>query len=516
MRKTIVIILLTLVIFSLMIPNTSAIIFGSYPPLPYWHGSVGNHTVWTDGSYPNVNVTNDMNASYFYGNGSHITGINIGTGTNLGASLPIVLTGNTLSHSTADGYIHIPSGGVLNHILKNSGVAGTGSWGTMTENSGAVNGITTLGMSNQLTNTLADGTAPFVITSTTVSTNLNADLHDGKHVGTSGNTIPLLDGTNTWSGVQTIGASSGITFASGINIIFSATTGTKIGTATNQKTGFFGATPIIQPLFTADLIDSLQALGLLSIGAGDTPLDLTSGGISCGKLTCKSSLSATTGGFSDDITTTSATPSVFLVDNDIGHDDYSINAQTGIFTIRNDVDSVNALCVAGTGGITFNAGADNTYTLTDAENFVLGSTTGNQIGSSNSQKLGFWGVAPVTQPVNTVALDTLLVNLGLRASGGTATFDTDIKTTTAGKGLYIKEGANACMGTATLVAGTVTVATTKVTANSRIFLTVQSLGTVAIPTAIAVTARVAATSFTITSAAVTDTSVVAWMIVEPG
>ena len=26
---------------------------------------------------------------------------------------------------------------------------------------------------------------------------------DDKHVGTSGNTIPLLDGANTWSGVQT-------------------------------------------------------------------------------------------------------------------------------------------------------------------------------------------------------------------------------------------------------------------------------------------------------------------------
>jgi hypothetical protein len=32
---------------------------------------------------------------------------------------------------------------------------------------------------------------------------LDADTVDGKHVGTSGNTIPLLDGTNTFSGVQT-------------------------------------------------------------------------------------------------------------------------------------------------------------------------------------------------------------------------------------------------------------------------------------------------------------------------
>lgn len=91
----------------------------------------------------------------------------------------------------------------------------------------------------------------------------------------------------------------------------------------------------------------------------------------------------------------------------------------------------------------------------------------------------------------------------------------NLKLTTAGNGLYVKEGTNATMGIATLVAGTVVVNTNKVTANSRIFLTVQSLGTVAVATPIAITARVAGTSFTITSSGITDTSVVAWQITEP-
>jgi hypothetical protein len=69
-------------------------------------------------------------------------------------------------------------------------------------------------------------------------------------------------------------------------------------------------------------------------------------------------------------------------------------------------------------------------------------------------------------------------------------------------------------GRATLVAGTVTVNTDQVTANSLIFLSIQSLGTVTSPKSIAVTARVAATSFTITSEDVTDTSVIAWEIKE--
>jgi len=54
-----------------------------------------------------------------------------------------------------------------------------------------------------ITSTLATGTAPFPVTSTTVNTNFNADMIDGKHIGTSGNAVPLLDGTNTFSGVNT-------------------------------------------------------------------------------------------------------------------------------------------------------------------------------------------------------------------------------------------------------------------------------------------------------------------------
>ena len=82
-------------------------------------------------------------------------------------------------------------------------------------------------------------------------------------------------------------------------------------------------------------------------------------------------------------------------------------------------------------------------------------------------------------------------------------------------GMKVAEGTNARMGTATLVAGTKVVTTSAVTANSRIFLTIQSLGTVAVPKAIGVTARTAGTSFTITSADGTDTSVIAWEIKEP-
>ena len=89
----------------------------------------------------------------------------------------------------------------------------------------------------------------------------------------------------------------------------------------------------------------------------------------------------------------------------------------------------------------------------------------------------------------------------------------DLRIATAGRGPQVAEGSNAKMGASTLVAGTVTVANTSVTANSRIFLTCQTPG--GTPGFLRVSARVAGTSFTILSSSNTDTSVVGWLIFEP-
>jgi hypothetical protein len=86
----------------------------------------------------------------------------------------------------------------------------------------------------------------------------------------------------------------------------------------------------------------------------------------------------------------------------------------------------------------------------------------------------------------------------------------------AGKGVQIKEGANARMGTSILNGaspGTVTVANTSVTASTRIFLTTQTAGgSVGFPYVSAITAS---TSFSITSSANGDTNIVAWLLIEP-
>lgn len=108
---------------------------------------------------------------------------------------------------------------------------------------------------------------------------------------------------------------------------------------------------------------------------------------------------------------------------------------------------------------------------------------------------------------NSLATDGLFTAYGGLAATG------NITVTSVGNGLAVIEGTNAKQGTATLSAGTVTVANSSVTANSRIFLTSQSNTATG---ALRVSARTAGVSFVITSSNSADTGLVAYQIFEPG
>lgn len=127
---------------------------------------------------------------------------------------------------------------------------------TVTESSGALGSITTISMSSQLTSTLATGTAPFVIASTTKVANLNVDLLDDQSGAyyldstnfTGTNWTDLTDGGDTTLHTHSIYfLKAGDTITDGGNIALGTSTGTKIGTATNQKLSFYNADPIVQP-----------------------------------------------------------------------------------------------------------------------------------------------------------------------------------------------------------------------------------------------------------------------------
>lgn len=115
-----------------------------------------------------------------------------------------------------------------------------------------------------------------------------------------------------------------------------------------------------------------------------------------------------------------------------------------------------------------------------------------------------WGTGSATR-------DTTWGRQGIAQIGTT---DSDIIIGLAGKGLRVKEGTNAKMGTATLNGTTaVTVTTSAVTATSRILLTINTPG--GTPASAYVFTRTAGTSFQIKSTGASDTSTVAWFIVEP-
>jgi hypothetical protein len=99
------------------------------------------------------------------------------------------------------------------------------------------------------------------------------------NIGSGGNDFPLFDVTcNTLTDINFVFAgvtyynftSSLLTFSDAVNIAFNTVTGTKIGTATNQKLGFFNATPVTQRQKAnynnwasyTDIIDALVDLGL--------------------------------------------------------------------------------------------------------------------------------------------------------------------------------------------------------------------------------------------------------------
>lgn len=113
-----------------------------------------------------------------------------------------------------------------------------------------------------------------------------------------------------------------------------------------------------------------------------------------------------------------------------------------------------------------------------------------------------------------LALKTNGTGVGIAgATGATDKLEVqgNLSLTTAGNKIKIATGSNASVGTATLVAGTVTVSTTAMGANSLLFFARKTAGGT---TGKYSYTQVNGTSFTITSDSNTDTSVLNWWIVN--
>lgn len=92
--------------------------------------------------------------------------------------------------------------------------------------------------------TIIGAAAASGVAMTVISSGTNENLA----INAKGSGTISLNATAT--GTVTIGSS--LTFADAKNVIFNATTGTKIGTATTQKLAFYNSTPIVQPAASTD------------------------------------------------------------------------------------------------------------------------------------------------------------------------------------------------------------------------------------------------------------------------
>lgn len=143
-------------------------------------------------------------------------------------------------------------------------------------------------------------------------------------------------------------------------------------------------------------------------------------------------------------------------------------ANAGVYLAKGDTQpQVSVARNGSTGGkIAFGIGSS---TATDCE---FGRTGGNKIGATNA----------------------------------------DLQVVTVGKGLEVKEGSNAKMGTATLSSGSVVVSTTAVATGDRIFITAVNTGGTAGFLSYTISNN---TSFTVTSTQATDARTFNWLIVRP-
>jgi hypothetical protein len=128
----------------------------------------------------------------------------------------------------------------------------------------------------------------------------------------------------------------------------------------------------------------------------------------------------------------------------------------------------------------------------------------NWSATANGTAIAFRVTANTTTTIGTVVT---ILNSSASISG--------VAASSVGSGFLIKEGANARMGTVTLVNGLATIANTTITANTRIFLTNNDQDALAIISFMRVTGRTPGVSFSISSGVAGDTSSVAWLLIEP-
>lgn len=163
----------------------------------------------------------------------------------------------------------------------------------------------------------------------------------------------------------TLGVGGLTTIADAQNIVVGSTTGTKIGTATTQKLGFFNATPIVQLPNTTDLRQGLIDLGFLATG-GASPLNLNGGDL------------------------TAANVNATGINTNVAAAQLSLSGTTIDATGSDAAVSMN-FTTKGTGSIVYSqskSGVDQNIQITNSDNTAASSPAGLQIAVGGATNTG--------------------------------------------------------------------------------------------------------------------------------
>lgn len=189
-------------------------------------GATAGSTTAVGGAAGDVNATGGIGGAVSSANATATGGVG-------GQILYIAGAGGAESNSTSAG-----TGGQGGQVSFTAGAGGASATGAGTHTGGA-GGTITFAAGAGGTGTTANGTPGTIIFKVSGGTGAAATVLTISNNGTN----PLL------------------TLADAVNIVLNTTTGTKIGTATTQKLGFYNATPVVQQTDGAALTNNVTAGG---------------------------------------------------------------------------------------------------------------------------------------------------------------------------------------------------------------------------------------------------------------
>jgi hypothetical protein len=225
--------------------------------------AVGNTTMTITGTGANIsgtaNITGNVSAPYFIGNGFYLTGVdtspsNISNGT---SNVQIIQNGNVNTSVNGNANVMVVTG-LGSNITGYLSVSGSVSGGNIST-------------SGQLTSTQATGTAPLVVLSTTQVANLNAAI---------AGTVT----TNAQPNITSLGSLTGLTVSNATGIVdFTTTSNVTLGAIANLHISGGSANYVLKTDGTGNLdwvaVGGISVISSISNGNSNVDIATSNGNV---------------------------------------------------------------------------------------------------------------------------------------------------------------------------------------------------------------------------------------------